>query len=341
MVRTVFIAGIFLFGFNTEIFSQRRDTIVLYQGQVFIGEVKSADLATVNIDDIDMKMLSIKLHKIRILKIKELFKIETVEKKILYGRLNTTTKEGWVDIQTAAGVVTSIPITDIYQLISLDKSFFKRLNGNVSAGLSFTKSSNIGQFNFSAVVEYATRLFNYTLNSSAIGTIDSTGYSRDNENVLFGTQYDLTPTWYLAAGAQYQRNLELSISSRWLGLLGGGNKLFIRKNSRLMATTGITFSLEKSTSDVSSSLLYDIPIIFQYNFYQFSHPDIQINSIQSLYFSLSQAGRFRWDGTTTFSWQLIRYFYLNINPYTNFDNQPPGNGSKFDYGIVVGLSYKF
>jgi hypothetical protein len=80
----------------------------------------------------------------------------------------------------------------------------------------------------------------------------------------------------------------------------------------------------------------------QFNFYQFRHPDIQINSTQTVYFSLSQPGRIRYDGNTTFSWQLVRYFYLNISPYTNFDSKPPaGSTSTFDYGIVVGLSYKF
>jgi hypothetical protein len=122
---------------------------------------------------------------------------------------------------------------------------------------------------------------------------------------------------------------------------GGGNKLFIRKTWRLVAITGMSFSQEKSTADVNSGLLYELPLIFQFNFYKFQHPDITISSAQSGYLSLSQAGRVRWDGSTTFSWQLIRFFYLNINPFTNYDSKPPGNGSKFDFGIVLGLSYKF
>ncbi len=109
-----------------------------------------------------------------------------------------------------------------------------------------------------------------------------------------------------------------------------------------MAVTGMSFSTEKSTEGVSSDLLYEIPLMFQFNFYQFQNPDIQITSNQSVYYSLSQSGRIRYDGSTNFSWQLIRYFYLNINPYINFDSKPPaGSGSTFDFGLVVGLSYKF
>ncbi len=309
---------------------------------MLIGEVQSADLASITIDDMDLKMQSIKLYKIRILQIHEPFKIETVDKKYFYGTLRTTTREGWVNIYSSSGIQDSTPITYIFQLVSMETNFLKRLSGNISAGLSFTKSSEIGQVNFSANVQFATKLFEYQLSATSIGSIDSGKFSRDNENVQFFSSYDLNTSWFLSAGAQYQRNLELSISRRYLGMLGGGNKLFIRKNWRLLASTGVTFSQEKSTEDVSSGLLLDIPIIFQFNFYQFRHPDIQISSIQTLYFSLSQQGRVRFDGNTTFSWQLIRYFYLNISPYSNYDSKPPaGSGNTFDYGIVVSLSYKF
>jgi len=320
---------------------QDRDSIILYNGQILIGDVQQASLGSISIDDIDLKIVSIKLFKIRRLVIRERFKIETIERKIYYGTLNTKGREGWVNIHTSEGTDIELHITHIYQLISMENNFFKRLQGNVSAGLSFTKSSNIGQLNFSGNVIYSTKKIGYQLSASTIGSIDSTGYSRDNENLQLLTTYELTTTWFLAAAAQYQRNLELAIAHRYLVMGGAGNKLFIKKTWRLLGITGISLSEEKSTEGVSSNLLYEIPVSLIFNFYKFQNPDIQINSTQTVYFSLSQPGRVRYEGNTNFSWQLIRYFYLNINPYTNFDNQPPGGGSTFDYGIVVGLSYKF
>jgi hypothetical protein len=87
--------------------------------------------------------------------------------------------------------------------------------------------------------------FDYSLSTSSIGSIDSGNYSRDNENLIFLVTYDLTTTWFLAASGQYQRNLELSIARRYLFMAGGGNKLVIKKNWRLWATTGMTISQEK------------------------------------------------------------------------------------------------
>jgi hypothetical protein len=335
---------IFLFFFyitNIRVSGQDRDSILLNNGQILIGEVQQASLGSISIDDIDLKIVSIKLFKIRRLVIRERFKIETIERKIYYGTLKTTGREGWVNILTSDGTDIELHITHIYQLVSMENNFFKRLHGNVSAGLSFTKSSNIGQLNFSGNVLYSTKKIGYQLSASTIGSIDSTGYSRDNENLQLLTTYELSTTWFLAAAAQYQRNLELAIAHRYLIMGGPGNKLFIKKTWRLLGITGISLSEEKSTEGATSNLLYEVPVSFIFNFYKSQNPDIQISSTQTVYFSLSQAGRVRYEGNTNFSWQLIRYFYLNINPYVNFDNQPPGGGSTFDYGIVFGLSYKF
>jgi Protein of unknown function, DUF481 len=342
MLRTTFIFCIVMCFISNKSFSQEKDTIVLLNGQTLIGNVQYADLGNMTIDDVDLKMQNVKLYKIKKLVIRENLRIETIEKKFYYGSLKSAGKEGWVDIHTALGDTVSILITHIYELISLQGGFFKRLKGNISAGFSFNKSSDIGQLNFGANVMYSTKSLDYQLMENSIGTIDSGKFSSDNINVQLFSDYALTETWFIVAGLQIQRNLELSIARRYLGLAGMGNQLFIKRNWRLQALTGITFSQEKSIEEVSSGLLYEIPLMFQFNFYQFRHPDIQISSTQAVYFSLSQPGRVRYDGNTSFSWQIIRYFYLNLSPYTNFDSKPPaGNNSTFDYGVVFGISYKF
>ena len=342
MTGRIVTALFVFFGLRSTAFCQEKDSIILYNGQILIGEVKQANLGIISIDDIDLKIVNVKLLKIKTLIINERFKIETIDKKFYYGSMRTTNNEGWVDIHNVDGKIIPVHVTHIFQLISLEAGFFNRLTGNVSAGLSFTKSSAIGQVNFSANVQYSTKLIDYNLSLSSLGSIDSSKYSRDNENAQLLTTYDLSGSWFLAAAIQYQRNLELSIARRYLGLAGAGNKLFSKKTWRLLALTGITVSQEKSIEGASSAALFEVPFSLIFNFYQFQHPDIQISSTQTVYLSVSQKGRVRYDGNTSFSWQLIRYFYLNVNPYINFDNQPPsGSASNFDFGIVVGLSYKF
>jgi hypothetical protein len=339
-VLLIFI-GIAFF-FLESAYGQEKDSIILYNGQILIGEVQNGSLGEIYIDDIDLKMQHIKLFKIRRLKIVRPFKIITVDKKLYYGSINPSTKDGWVDILVHGQVAASTSIKSLFVLISLDKQFFKRLEGSVSAGLSFTKSNSIGQMNINANLLYATRLFDFQLSALELASIDSSTFSRDNESVQLFVDYDLSTTWFLASVSQYQRNIELSVSRRLLQMAGAGKKIFMEKTWQLLAISGISINQEKSTESVNSSLQFEVPVMLKFNYFKFRRPDIQVTSTQSVYFSLSEKGRVRFDGATNFSWQLVRYFYFNVSPYTNFDNRPPaGSDNKFDFGIVVGIAYTF
>lgn len=320
---------------------QERDSVFLYNGQVLIGEVQSIQLGVASIDDMDLKEVSVKLYKIKVLKTSKRFKIETQDKVLYYGTLQAGEKDGWVNILSDDGRVLPIGIEQLHQVIPLEKKFFESLNGSLSAGFSYTKSSGVGQINLSSNVVYAARKFEYQLTASANYSIDSSSFSRDREDISLLAAYNVTPTWFVTVNGSYQRNLELAIARRYQEMVGAGNKLFVKRNWQLLGITGISFSQELSTADVSSGLLLEIPVMLRYNFFQFQHPNIQISSQQSLYFGLTQKGRVRFEGNTSFSWELIRYFYLTINPYSNYDNQPPSGTSNYDYGVVLSISYKF
>ena len=232
-------------------------------------------------------------------------------------------------------------ITDISQIIAIEKRFFVGLDGSLSAGFSYSKSSEIGQVNLSSSVHYATNKLDYLVSLSMNGSIDSSKYSRDREDAGFFVAYNTGPAWFAAASFNYQRNIELSIARRYQEWIGGGNKVFVRQNWILMLTSGLAFNQEKSTAGTTSGLLLEIPIGTRFNFFKYQHPNIQITSTQTVYFSLSQKGRVRFSSNTTFSWELIKNFRLNINPYTSYDNQPPEGNSNYDYGVAISLAFTF
>lgn len=327
---------------NITGYGQRADSIYLYNGQVLIGDVQASNLGSIAIDDIDMKIIKVKLYKIRRLRVSELFKINTMQKQTYYGVLEPSDTSGWVTIRTETGESIPLAIGDIHDLITLNKQFFKRLYGNIAAGFSYAKSSDIGQVNFSGMAAFATKHWEYQLQASEIGSIDSSKFSRDNENIQFFGAYNFTTDWFGAGVLQYQRNLELSIARRYLELLGVGNKLFIKDTWQLYVISGLSITQEKSTEGVSSPTRLELPLMLQFNFFKFHNPDIQVAVSWTGYYGLTETGRIRYSGSTSFSWQLIRYFYLTINPYSNFDSKPPSTtASKFDFGVALSLTYKF
>jgi hypothetical protein len=327
---------------TSRLCGQGRDSIYLYNGQELIGDIQSASMGVISIDDIDLKIQNVKLYKIKRLVSRQIFKIETYDKRTYYNVMEPDSTEGRIVIRQEGSAPVVMSIVNIRLLTTLNRSIIKSLKGNISAGFTYTKSSNIGQVNFSGNVSYTTKRWNFQLSGSEIGSLDSSKYSRDNENLqLFGA-YDLSTTWFAAGVVQYQRNLELSIARRLLEMLGAGKRLVIKETWQLLAVSGISLSQERSTEGQASGPLFEIPLMFRFNFYQFHHPNIQITTTETIYYSLTEAGRVRIDGSTSVSWELVRYFYFTLNPYTSYDSKPPSaNSQNFDFGISVSLSYKF
>ena len=322
-------------------FGQTKDTLVFFNGQVLVGDVRGGAFGEITINDVDFKILQVKQYKIKWLTANNMFRLETNEKEEYIGRMEKSGKDGWVNIILDNGDTLFRKITDISQIIAIEKRFLEALDGSVTAGFSYAKSSDIGQTNLSATVHYATNKYDYLLSAAMNGSIDSSKYSRDREDVGLFVAKSLGPAWFAAVSLNYQRNLELAIARRYQELIGGGNKIFVRQHWMLLVTSGIAFNQEKSTAGVSSGTLLEIPVGIRFNFFKYRQPNIQINSTQTVFFSLSQRGRKRFNSNTSFSWELIKNFRININPYLTYDNQPPEGNSNYDYGASIGLTLTF
>ncbi|MCU7552296.1 DUF481 domain-containing protein [Chitinophagaceae bacterium LB-8] len=338
MVLLLFIAV----SLTLETNAQKKDTLLFFNGQVLIGDIKAGFLGKLTIDEVDLGIIQVKMYKIKTIQSSGRFKIETQDKRTYYGVMQPGPKNGWVNILQDNSEVFAVSILNLNTIIAIEKGFFPRLEGNLAAGFSYTKSNSLGQLNFSFNVKYAGERFGHQLSLATIGSLDSSKYSRDREDGSLFTSYDLnTSTWFLSIGLNYQRNLELSIASRFQEFFGGGNKIIVRKYWQLRLMSGLTINQERSTSGTSTNELFELPLIFRFNFFKYHSPNIQINTVQSFYYSLSQKGRVRFDNNINFSWELIRRFYLTFNPYSNFDNQPPEGDSNFDFGVAINISYRF
>jgi hypothetical protein len=321
--------------------AQSQDTLFLKNGQVLTGDIKNMNLGVIVIDDMDLNTLNIKQHKIKSISTVRRFKIETTNKEIYYGSLNVSGKDSAI-IQISDTEKVTVKFIEISEIIPLERKFFKRLDGNLTAGFSFSKSTGIGQFNLSTQVKYVTRLFQNQLTLSSISSIDTVHFTRDNENAELFSNFSLGPKWFLAGLLGYQRNLELSIEFRFQEMLGAGNKLIVTKDLQLLAISGMALNQEKSTTGAYEDLLIEVPLMLRFDFFKFKNPNIQISTTQTAYIGITQLGRFRFNGSTTISYEIIHDFSFSLNIYNNYDNQPPSaTPSNIDYGIVLGVTYKF
>jgi hypothetical protein len=323
-------------------FSQLEDTLFFNNGSVVIGEIKKIRLGVLTFDPSDANDISVQLRNLKtITGVTNIFRIETVTEDVYYGKLIPHGSNNYVKM--VQGHDTSILfLQDISIMYPFEKTFLNRFSGNVGLGYSYTRSSNFGRLNFDGGMNYAARKLEISLSASGIYTMTDSSFTRDNENFDVKSNYYFSTTWFATAFLAYQRNLELGLDRRYQEGVGVGNKFITSKHVYTWARGGLVFNQERNTENVTTGTLTELFGQVEFNFFRFVKPEINFNIAQTLYYSLSQKGRFRSDGQASLSWEIINDLDLNLTFYDNYDSKPPAADSKeFDFGVTFGVSYSF
>ena len=319
-----------------------KDTLFFGNGSIIIGELKSIKLGVVTFDPDDANDITVQLRKLRTIAGRmKIFRIETVAHNLYFGFLIPDTAKNRVKIKTESDTI-SIDIENISVMYAFEKTVARRFSGSAGIGYSYTRSSGFGRFNFDATLRYTSRKTESSISTSGIYTIYDTLFSRDQENIQVKINYYFLRNWFLTAFVAYQRNLELGLQRRYQQGLGIGNKFLTHRHIYTWGRVGVVINQEKSTENVSSGLLTELFGQLELNIFSFDKPNIDVVLSQSLYYSLTQAGRFRNDGNLSVKWEIFDDFDISLEPYNNYDSKPPVEGShKFDFGIVFGINYTF
>ena len=106
--------------------------------------------------------------------------------------------------------------------------------------------------------------------------------------------------------------------------------------------TGLALNQEKNTEGADTKILLDVPVQFQFNFFRFIKPEVDLGISQTVFAGIAQQGRIRNDGQTTLGWEIILNLKVNLSFHNNYDSRPPiSGGRKFDYGYNFGVGYTF
>lgn len=322
-------------------FAQSKDTLFFYNKTRIVGELLTIKLGRVEIDADGIGVLSIKNSKIEsIHATSRSFRVETIDGEELQGYLVRSEKPGMVVIHA---IVESdeIAIDNIANLLYYGKTLKSRVTGNVSAGYSYTKSSEIGRFNTDGTIKYNTSKSQTQAKGDMIITSDSVQTYAERANLTLSHDHTFAPLWGAILILKYQRNLELGLDRRWQQALGVGRELLLSRRQQASAITAIAINQELSEEKENENTT-EAMIQVNYNLYSFANPNLTLSFVESSFISLTQKNRVRLDGNINIDYEVITDFSINLQFYHNFDSRSPAtNEPNIDFGFVAGLRYKF
>jgi hypothetical protein len=231
---------------------------------------------------------------------------------------------------------------EVVEMRRTDTSFWQNLHGGMNAGFNFAKQQSRTQYNFQANALFQRAKWSaaadYQSSFSGGGGISNL---RNDVNLDTTRQLRNTRNFYMGL-AEFLQSNEQQLDLRTT--LGGsvGHIFSNTNNSFVNGFAGVVWNRERYSPEATVGQTGDsaeIVLGTQLNFFRFKTTNILANA--SLYPSITDPGRVRFNLNTSAKLRIAKDLYWNFSYFLDVDSRPPQNLPKTNYGSTSGLGWTF
>ena len=327
---------------------EKTDIILMNNGDRLTGEIKGlgSGVLYVNFSYI-LGTSSVEWSEVHHLESNQLFIVKTQSGSVYKGTLRTlqTAAERPIEIQVSETPAENVALDaqQIVEMTQTSESFWQRLNGQVNAGVQYSKGNQATQFNVGSAVEYprerwaAGVIYNSTLSSSTGAPVATRNAIDANVSRLLRWN-----NWFYAGLANFLQSSEQDINLRTD--LGGGIGRYLKNTNRekIWLLGGLTWqstTYSQSSDQQGAQNIGAALVAGQAKFFIFDKTNLTINGF--VFPALSQPGRVYVNTNASYFVKIFGDITWNISFYGNWDNEAPPHFSRSDYGASAGLGWKF
>lgn len=317
------------------------DTVYFQNGNKITGEVKIMENNLLEFSTDDAGKIKIEWDNIDSIYIMERVRIEHRDGRIVFGTLSPTNTPKVSVLFLDDGMPLSLEHINVVRITPDKIKFLTRLDGSVSGGFNYTKSSDLGQINFAGNVIYRHDLNQIEIDYSLLLTTQKE--QEQNEKQNGGIQYirSLPKKWFVLSRLSAESNSELGLKLRSNLGIGVGNNLIYTNYSLFYVAGGFQGNRETTADTVTYNI--DFLVSSKISVFKYSTPKLSFDLSGTIFPSLNNWGRLRTNIESTLSWEVFEDFYFKWSFYHTYDSKPQDKAAaKTDWAVsLLGIEYKF
>lgn len=326
-----------LFVFSVK--AEKTDIVILKNGDRITGEIKELKKGKLKYSTDDISTIYIEWDNISELYSPSTFEFFTSAGEKFFGSIGWAKPEYFRIVGPATSILT--PLDSVVLIYPIKNGFWKRLDGSVNIGASYTKASEIGQANMDFKILYRNKKSQNELKYSNILTYQNGQTESTKQDALYSYGRLVKKKRFWSTGLSWQQNSQLGILSRTAINGQIGKILSVSNKNTFQTSIGLLVNSEVSYDDKTNQNVEGL-LKVSYEFFSFDDPKLTIHTHYYLYPSLTIAGRVRQDFNTEFQWKFFSDFTISFQIYVNTDSKPITLGaSNLDWGVVTSLGYTF
>jgi len=318
----------------------KTDVVVLRNGDRLTGEVEQLERGRLRLKTDDLGTVEIEWDKVQSVAASAPFDVDDLRGNRYLGSLSPAPAAGQMLISWR-GATDTVMLRDVVRLRRLAMSFWKRLDGSLDVGASYSSASQLFTLDFSAGVGVERPGYEVSAASSATLTsqpgVDET--RRSLASVVYARRFP--NRWLALVKGQVEQNRELGFELRGSAAAGGGRYLIQSRRDKFLATLGLSVNRERPLEGETTTNVEPVATL-GYDRFSYDYPKVDISLAVAGYASLNDGGRYRVDLQGQVKRELLKDFYASLRGYESYDSRPateggPGN----DYGVTFALGWSF
>ena len=321
------------------------DVVVLKNGDRLTGEIKGLQGGELRVKS-DYMAEAVRLDWARVerLESKSVFMIWLVDGKLVTNVIRLLPGNSSEIANFVIGNADqSIKVhqLDVIRITPADRQFWKRLEGSIDFGFSFTSGNDQYQTQLSATTTYRTGDHSYTASVDSAFSGQTEGTSLTRNQFSFDYRKQISPRWYVGGLFDLLRSDQQSLNLRTS--VGGlvGRNVVRTENTRLSVFGGVVGTRENYSESIGTPKTTNADAIVGADFATFRFNSTDISSRFSLFPSLTTPGRQRMQVTSDLRIKIVKDLWWGFHLYENFDSKPPVRADKNDLGVSTSLGWKF
>ena len=321
-------------------FAAKTDVVVLRNGDHLTGEVDYLERGRLALKTDDMGTLQIEWDKVRSVTAAAQFDIANLDGHRYVGSLQSTSVAGELCIVTAGGP-NVVRLADIGDIQRVDANFWKRLDGSLDVGASYTSATRLFKLDVAGAIDAYRPGYEFSTNAST--TVTTQPETEDTSRSLLSFAYGrrFGSRWLVLLKGQLEQNSELGFDLRSSATAGGARDLVRRRQDRLRVGMGLSVNREKPVEGESTTNI-EMTVIAGYDRFAYDFPKVDVSVAVAGFQSLNDSGRQRFEAEARLQRELVKDFYATLRGYESYDSRPPAEGSpRNDYGVTFALGWSF
>jgi len=326
--------------------AQRRDVVVMKNGDTITGEIKKLERGQLYIETVYASdPIPVDWLQVDRVESTARYQIELDTGTRLTGTIAKLPSGGSLgeDFRIEeGGALERLRAAEVVAIQSQKSSFWRQLKGSIDYGFSYTSGNEQASSNLGATVSYPSTRFKIDASLNSSVSSQGQGGRTNRHNVTTTSQIYLSRHAFVGSLVDFLTSNQQSLDLRTT--LGGGyGRYMIRNNSTQLAwLVGSVYT--KELYDPTSGLNPEQQNVegllgMEYSWYRFNRTELQTTF--QVFPGLSDIGRVRSALNTSFSVKLASDLYWKFSLWDTYDSKPPVSAIKNEFGISTSFGWKF